>query len=433
MQRKITIIGTGYVGLTTGVCLAYLGHKVICVDKDKGKIKKLKRGISPIFEPGLEEFFKKNKERILFTDNLEEAIKASEIIFIAVGTPPRKDGNINLNDIKMAVEEIKKAMRNCQDYKVIAVKSTVPVGTSEWIKEEIRKVYGDNFSIVSNPEFLREGCAIKDFLRPDRIILGLEDKRAKKIMLDIYSSIKSPKIIADIRSAELIKYAANAFLATKISFINEIAIICEKTGGDVKKVAEGIGYDKRIGKYFLKAGIGFGGSCFPKDIDGLVKIADQKKYNFRLLKAVSIVNKNQQKSFIKKIKKILKKVNGDTICIWGLAFKPNTDDVRKSPAIEVIKNLQKAGYKIQAYDPVAMPNAKKELPFVNIKFCKNALLAAKDSDVLALITEWPEFSEIDMEKVRKLMLHPNLIDGRNIFEPNKMKNIGFYYEGVGRR
>jgi len=433
MQRKIAIIGTGYVGITTGVCLAYLGHEVICVDKDRGKIRKLKKGISPIFEPGIEEFLKKNKERISFTNNLNKAVKKSEIIFIAVGTPSREDGSINLDHIKMAVEEIKKALQNCQDYKVIAVKSTVPVGTTEWIKKKIRKAYGNNFSIVSNPEFLREGSAMKDFMHPDRIVLGIEDKKAKEIMLDIYSQIKAPKVIADIRSAELIKYASNAFLATKISFINEIASICEKASGDIKKVAEGIGYDKRIGKYFLKAGLGFGGSCFPKDIDGLVEIARNKRYNFRLLRAVSSVNKNQQRNFIKKIKRILKKTKGNTIGIWGLSFKPDTDDIRKSPAIEVIKNLQRDGYRIQAYDPVAIPNAKKELSFKDIKFCKNAFLAAKNSDILAIITEWPEFSEIDMKKVRKLMRHPNLIDGRNLFVPQKMRAMGFYYQGIGRK
>lgn len=433
MQRKITIIGAGYVGLTTGVCLAYLGHKIICVDKNKEKIEKLKRGILPIFEPGIKEYLKKYKRNLSFNNNLKTAVKESEIIFIAVGTPSKKDGHVDLSFIKEVVEEIKNVMQTCQDYKVIVIKSTVPVGTNEWIKKEIKKVYRNNFSVVSNPEFLKEGSAIKDFLSPDRIILGVEDKKAKEIMLDIYSSIKAPKIITDIRSAELIKYTSNAFLATKISFINEIATICEKTGGDIKKVVEGIGYDKRIGKYFLKAGIGFGGSCFPKDVDGLVKIADQRKYNFRLLKAVSIVNKNQQKNFIRKIKKILKKVKGDTICIWGLSFKPNTDDVRKSPAIEIIKNLQKANYKIQVYDPVAILNAKKELSLKNIKFCKNAFLAAKNSDVLALITEWPEFSEIDMRKIKKIMHHPNIIDGRNIFEPTEMKKLGFYYEGVGRK
>lgn len=430
MQRKISIIGTGYVGLTTGVCLAYLGHKVICVDKDKGKIQKLKRGIIPIFEPGLDEILKKNRRNIEFTANLRDAVNKSEVIFIAVGTPSKKDGSIDTIYFEEAIREVAKAI---QDYKVIVNKSTVPVGTGDWTKKEIKKHYREPFSVVSNPEFLKEGSALKDFLEPDRVILGVEDKKAKKILLDIYSSIKAPKIIADIKSAEMIKYAANAFLATKISFINEIANICEKVRGNVKKVAEGIGLDKRIGHKFLNAGIGYGGSCFPKDINGLIKIADHKRYNFKLLKAVVRVNEDQQRNFIKKIKKILRKINGEAVCIWGLAFKPNTDDVRKSPAIEVIKSLQKSGYKIQTYDPIATENAKKELSKKNIKFCKTPFEAVKNADVLTLVTEWPEFSELAMRKVKKLMRHPYFLDGRNQFEPEEMKKLGFYYEGIGRK
>ena len=330
----------------------------------------------------------------------------------------------------LAVRDIAKEV---QDYKVIVNKSTVPVGAGEWTQKEIKKYYKSKFSVVSNPEFLREGSAVNDFLEPDRIIIGVEDEKAKEIMLDIYSLIKAPKIITDVKSAELIKYAANAFLATKISFINEIANICERAKADVKKVAEGIGLDKRIGPKFLNAGIGYGGSCFPKDIDGLIQIANYKKYNFQLLNAVVKVNENQQKLFVQKIKKILKRVNGNTICIWGLAFKPNTDDVRKSPAIEIIKQLQKLNYKIQTYDPVAVENATKELPKKNIKFCKNPFEAVKNADVLALVTEWPEFSELDMRKVKKLMRHPYFLDGRNQFESKELKKLGFYYEGIGRR
>ncbi len=429
MQRKIAIIGTGYVGLTTGVCLAHLGHKITCVDKNKNKVRKLKKGIIPIYEPGLNEILKKHQRNIEFTTNLKNAVNKSEVIFITVGTPSRKDRDIDMTYFKRAINEVANLLK---EYKVIVNKSTVPVSTGDWTKKEIKKYYKGDFAVVSNPEFLREGSALKDFLGPDRIVIGVEDKKAKNIMLDIYSSIKTPKIITDIRSAELIKYASNAFLATKISFINEIATICEKTGGDIEKVAEGIGYDKRIGKHFLKAGIGFGGSCFPKDIDGLIKIADKKNYNFRLLKAVSLVNKNQQKNFVRKIKKILKKINGDTICIWGLSFKPNTDDVRKSPAIEIIKRLQKTNYKIRVYDPIAIENAKRELSLKNIKFYKSAFEAVKNSDVLVLVTEWPEFSEIDMKKVKNLMRRPYFLDGRNQFEPKKMKKLGFYYQSIGR-
>jgi len=430
MQRKIAVIGTGYVGLTTGVALAYLGHKVLCVDKDKSKIEKLKRGIVPIYEPGLEDVLKKHKKNIKFTTNLKEAVLKSEVIFICVGTPSKKDGSIDMTYFKKAIKEIADSL---DSYKVIVNKSTVPVGTGDWTKKEIKKYYKGDFSVVSNPEFLREGSALKDFLEPDRIVIGVEEERAKEIMLDIYSSIKVPKVVTDIKSAEMIKYAANAFLATKISFINEIANICERVGADIKEVAKGIGLDRRIGSEFLNAGIGYGGSCFPKDIDGLIKIADQKKYNFRLLKAVSIVNKNQQKNFVRRIKNILKKINGKIVGIWGLAFKPNTDDIRKSPAIEIIKKLQKENILIQVYDPQAMGNAKKELLNKNIKFCKTALEAAKNADVLALVTEWPEFSEIDMRKVKKLMRHPYFLDGRNQFEPEEMRKLGFYYKGIGRK
>ena len=430
MQRKITIIGTGYAGLTAGICLGFLGHRVVCVDNDKSKVQKLNRGIIPIFEPGLDEILRKHRKNIEFTDNLDAAVNKSEVIFITVGTPSKKDGSIDMKYFKDAVKKIAKLIN---DYKVIVTKSTVPVGTGNWVKKEIKKYYKGNFSIVSNPEFLKEGSALKDFLEPDRIVIGLGDENSKKIMLDIYSSIKAPKIITDIKSAELIKYASNAFLATKISFINEIANICQRTQGDIKKIAEGIGLDKRIGKDFLNAGIGYGGSCFPKDIDGLVSIASHKKYNFKLLKAVIKINKTQQENFIKKIKNILEKTKGNTVCIWGLAFKPNTDDIRKSPAIGVIKSLQKAGYEIQVYDPVAINNTKKELTMKNIKFYKNPLKAAKKSDVLALITEWPEFLEIDMEKVKTLMRHPYFLDGRNQFEPEKLKKLGFYYEGIGRK
>ena len=430
MQRKIAIIGTGYVGLTAGICLAYLGHKVICLDNDKSKIKKLRKGIIPIFEPELAQILKKHRNNIEFSSDLKQAVKRSEVIFITVGTPPKKDGSIDMREFKNVVKEIAKSIN---DYKVVVSKSTVSVGTGDWIKKEIKKYYKGSFSLVSNPEFLREGFAINDFLKPDRIVIGLEDKKAKEIMFDIYSSIKAPKIITDISSAELIKYAANAFLATKISFINEIANFCEKINGDVIKIKKGIGTDKRIGSKFLNAGIGYSGSCFPKDIDGLIKMADHKKYDFKLLKAVVKVNEEQQKRFIKKIKRTLKKVNGKKIAIWGLAFKPNTDDIRKSLSIEIIKSLLKAGYKIQAYDPIILDGAKKELAVKNIQFCKSPFEAVKKADVLALLTDWPEFKNLDMKKVKNLMNHPYFFDGRNQFEPEKLKKIGFYYQGVGRK
>ena len=430
MQRKITIIGTGYVGLTTGACLAYLGHKVICVDKDGEKISKLLKGEVPIYEPGLEELLRKYKGNITYTGDIKKAIQDNEVIFIAVGTPSRKDGSIDMKHFKKAIEEI---VRNMTDYKVIVNKSTVPVGTGDWAKEEIKKHYQGKFSVVSNPEFLSEGLAVKDFLEPDRIVIGAEDKKAEEIMLDIYSSINAPKLVVDIKSAELIKYASNAFLATKISFINEIANLCEKTGGDITEVAKGVGMDKRIGPHFLRAGIGYGGSCFPKDIDGLLSISNSHEHNFGLLRTVAEVNKRQQERFVEKIKSILLKIKGDTVCVWGLSFKPNTDDVRKSPAVFIVNMLCKDGIKVRVYDPIAMEKAKKELLFDNIQFCKSALEATEGADVLALLTEWPEFSEIDLKEVKKRVRNYYILDGRNIFEPEEMKKLGFYYQGIGRR
>jgi len=429
-MKRIAIIGTGYVGLTAGICFAYLGHKVICLDKDQKKIENLKNGNIPIYEAGLKEILEKYRRNIKFSSDKKGAIGQSDVIFVCVDTPSQKDGNIRMDSFKSSIREIAKLLDR---YKVIVNKSTVPAGTGDWTRKEIKKYYKGDFSIVSNPEFLREGSAVKDFLTPDRVVIGVEDKKSREIMLDIYSSIAAPKLITDIRSAELIKYAANAFLATKISFINEIANVCERTGGDVNKVAEGIGLDKRIGRSFLKAGIGFGGSCFPKDVDGLMKIASKKKYGFKLLKAVSAVNKNQQDYFVEKIKKALERNKGKTVCVWGLSFKPDTDDVRKSPAIWIVKKLEKSGYRVRAYDPVAIENAKKELSDKNIKFFNTALEAAKNADVLVLVTEWPEFSEIDMRRVKKLMRHPLFLDGRNQFDPEKMKKIGFYYQGIGRR
>ena len=430
MQRKIAIIGTGYVGLITGASLAYLGHKVICVDKDEERISKLLKGEVPIYEPGIEELLEKYKENIEYTNDIKKAINESEVIFIAVGTPSRKDGSIDMEYFEKAIEEIAKNMDN---YRVIVNKSTVPVGTGDWAKEEIKKHYKGNFSIVSNPEFLSEGSALKDFLEPDRIVIGVEDKKAEEIMLDIYSSINAPKLVVDIKSAELIKYAANAFLATKISFINEIANLCEKTGGDITKVAQGVGMDKRIGPHFLKAGIGYGGSCFPKDVDGLLSISSNHQHNFGLLRTVSEVNKRQQERFVEKIKSILLKIKGDTVCVWGLSFKPNTDDVRKSPAVFVVNLLCRDGIKVRAYDPIAMENAKKELTFDNIKFCQSALEAVEGADVLALLTEWPEFNEIDLKDVKKKMKNHYILDGRNHLEANQAKVLGFYYEGIGRK
>ncbi|MFA5599169.1 MAG: UDP-glucose/GDP-mannose dehydrogenase family protein [Phenylobacterium sp.] len=430
MQRKIAIIGTGYVGLTTGACFAYLGHKVVCVDKDKLKIEKLIRGKVPIYEPGIEGILQKYSKNIEFTTDVKKAVKENQVLFIAVGTPSGSDGNIDMTFFKKAIAEIGE---NMDGYRVIVNKSTVPVGTGEWAKEELKKYYKGKFSVVSNPEFLREGSAIKDFLTPDRIIVGTDDEKAKEIMLDIHSSINAPFLITDIKSAEIIKYASNAFLATKISFINEIANICEKVGGDIVEVSRGVGMDARIGSKFLNAGIGYGGSCFPKDVDGLLSISTNHQHNFELLRAVAEVNRRQQERFIEKIKSILLKTKGDTVCVWGLSFKPNTDDVRKSPAIFIVNALCNQGIRVQVYDPIAMENAKKELPYENVHFCRDAFKAAEGADVLTLLTEWPEFSEIDFKKIKKKMRHHHVLDGRNHLESEEIKVLGFCYEGIGRK
>jgi len=435
-MRRITIIGTGYVGLTTGVALASLGYKIVCMDKDESKVEKLKRRVVPIYEPGLEDLLNACKSNIEFTSELSKAVYESEIIFICVGTPSREDGSIDMSYFKEAVSEIAKVING---YKIIVNKSTVPVGTADWVRGETSRYYKGDFSVVSNPEFLREDSALKDFLEPDRIVIGVENERAKEIMLKIYSKINAPKLVTDIKSAEMVKYAANAFLAMKISFINEIANICEKVGADVKKVAEGIGLDKRIGPYFLNAGIGYGGSCFPKDIDGLLMIANNHNYDFKLLKAVAEVNEYQQERFVKKIIDILIKEKGGTVAICGLAFKPNTDDVRKSPALKIIRRLVEEGYKVKAYDPKAIENAKEELQILskkyleNISFCNDPYEAAKKADVLALVTEWSEFYNLDMNKIKSLMRKPYFLDGRNQFDPKEMRKLGFYYEGIGRK
>jgi len=427
MKREITIIGTGYVGLTTGVCLASLGHSVICLDNNQEKIQKLQRGEVPIYEPGLAELLQGHRANIVFTADLPTAVRQGGVIFIAVGTPQLNDGNIDLSFFQKAVLEVAKAMNG---YKVIVGKSTVPVGTADWVKNEIKKHFKGDFSVVSNPEFLKEGTAVEDFLRPDRIIIGADDKKASEIMLDIYSDIDAPKILTDTRSAELIKYVSNAFLATKISFINEMANICEKTGGDILEVAKGIGLDSRIGPKFLKAGLGFGGSCLPKDTAGLIYCALTNNYQPKILEAVVAMNKQQQQIFTEKIKEILTAACGDTVGVWGLAFKPNTDDVRCSPAIVVIKKLKEQGYKIRTYDPVAQENAATELG-EGIIFCDSALEAARGADVLALATEWPEFLQVEWAELRNAMRHPNIVDGRNFLPIADLRAMGFDYRGVG--
>jgi len=434
MKRKITIIGTGHVGLVTGACFAEMGHKVVCVDRDKEKIKNLKKGIIPIYEPHLKELVSKNikKKRLNFTSSIKEGIKESKIIFICVGTPARIDGNADLSSIEAVTREI--AQLSTSD-KIIVEKSTVPVKTEEYVKKTL-DLYKKNkkikFFVVSNPEFLREGSSIKDFLEPDRIVIGVEDEKAKEIMLDIYSSIKAPKIVTDLKSAELIKHVSNTFLALKISFINLIAQICEKTGADIKEVALGMGLDKRIGKSFLEAGIGYGGSCLPKDIKAFIRILKDLGIEAALLESIEDINKKQREFFFQKIKDSLWNVSGKTIGILGLAFKPNTDDIREAPSITIINKLLKEGAKIKAYDPVAIDRAKKVFG-KKIKFAKNLYEVARNADALVILTEWDEFKNMDLRKIKKLLKLPKIIDGRNIFDPKKMAQLGFNYSCLGRK
>ncbi|MEW6686041.1 MAG: UDP-glucose/GDP-mannose dehydrogenase family protein [Candidatus Edwardsbacteria bacterium] len=428
---KISVFGAGYVGLVSGTCFADLGHQVICVDNDTQKIEILKRGEMPIYEPGLKEMIAQNVKagRLLFTESIEEGVKSSTIIFIAVGTPPKENGEADLTAVENVATKIAETM---EDYKLIVEKSTVPVQTGIWLKRTVARNNrkGIEFDVASNPEFLREGTAISDFLHPDRVVIGVESEKARKMLEELYKPLNAPILVTDIESAEIIKHASNSFLATKISFINAIADICERTGADIIKVAEGIGLDKRIGRSFLDAGIGFGGFCFPKDLQAFIRISEKLGYDFQLLKEVEKINEEQKKFFVKKIKDLLWNLSGKTIGILGLAFKPNTDDMRFAPSIDIIKDLQNEGAKIKTYDPCAMEKAKKI--FTDVQFCPDAYEVAKETDALGILTEWDEFKGLDLLRLKSLMKQPIIVDGRNIFEPEKMKELGFIYKGVGR-
>jgi UDPglucose 6-dehydrogenase len=431
---KIAIIGTGYVGLTVGTCLAELGNDVICVDIDKNKIDALNNGQVPIYEPGLEDMLKRNfkEKRISFTTDSKQAIQNSEVIFIAVGTPPGKDHKADLSFVKDVAKDIG---NHINGYKVIVNKSTVPVGTAQLVKDIINENQKEqiDFDVVSNPEFLREGEAINDFMMPDRIIIGADNEKARKIMEDIYKGIartNKPIIFTDTKSAEIIKYASNAMLATRISFMNELSRLCEKSGGDVKEVAKGIGLDSRIGPRFLQAGVGYGGSCFPKDVKALAQTMNHHAIESKILQAVEEVNEEQKKSLLPKIKKLLPDLNGKTIAVWGLAFKPKTDDMREAPSIIIINQLQEEGANIKAFDPEAEETAKKILS--NIEYVNDPYDAIKDADALMIITEWNEFRTLDKQKIKQLLKQPNIIDGRNVYGPREMKELGFNYIGVGR-
>ncbi len=431
-SKKISIIGTGYVGLVSGTCLAEIGHQVICVDNNEEKIEKLKKGISPIYEPGLDRLILKNKKKgvLSFTTDIAYAVKNSDIIFISVHTPTHNNGNTDLRYVEAVSKQVAKAM---DGYKIIVSKSTMPVKTGQKIKEIIHRFSSEHihFDIVSNPEFLREGTAIKDFLEPDRIVIGVESKKAEKIMRELYWPIKAPMICTNIESAEIIKHACNSFLATKISFINAIANICENNGGNIDQVVMSMGLDKRIGRDFLNPGIGFGGSCFPKDVLAFINVAKKSGYNFRLLEEVKHINQKQRDNFVKKIEEKLLKLKGKKIGILGLSFKPNTDDMRSAPSIDIVNALVQHGAIITAYDPVALENAK--VIFGNtIAYCNNIYETIKGCDALVILTEWEEFITMDLGKIKKLLKQPIIIDGRNVFKPEKMLALGFDYYSIGR-
>ncbi len=430
-MEKISVIGAGYVGLITAACLSEFGNKVICVDNDKKKIDSLKKGIVPIYEPGLKKLIAKNKKnkRLQFGNSIKEATEKSRIIFICVGTPPNSDGGADLSAVEKVATEIARSMN---EYKVIVEKSTVPAETGEKIKHtiEMNNKAGIAFDVVSNPEFLREGQAVIDSLHPERIVIGVEHKRAEEIMRKLFKPINAPLIVTNIQTAEIIKHASNSFLATKISFINAVANICDRVGADVEKVADGMGADKRIGRAFLNAGAGFGGSCFPKDLDAFIYLSQNKGYDFELLKIVRKINQEQKKLILKYIEEALWIIKGKVIAVLGLSFKPNTDDIRCSVAIDIIKMLQQQGAKVKAYDPQAMGKAKAVLN--SVEFCKDPYSAIKMSDCLLIMTEWDEFKKLDLAKTKKLLRQPILIDGRNIFDPAGMKELGFVYKSFGR-
>ncbi len=426
---KITVIGVGYVGLVTGACLADLGHTVIGVDKDREKIDSLNRAEPTIYEVGLPELMERTLGRTLsFTTDTREAVENSEIVFITVGTPQGEDGSADMTYVLEAAEEIAEAVNG---YKVIVNKSTMPVGSTRLVEKVIRrKAQGEEFDVVSNPEFLREGTAVRDFMHPDRIVIGTDSQRAAGILAELYRPLKAPLLITDPASAEMIKYASNAFLATKVSFINAIANICEAVNADVKEVALGMGYDHRIGFEFLRSGPGFGGSCFPKDCRALIEIARRSGYNFYLLEGVMQVNREQMELMVKKAERRLGALEGKRIAAWGLAFKANTDDVRESPAMEIVRMLMEKGARVVAYDPQAMKNALQALP--ELECAESALEAVRDADMLVILTDWDEFKLADFREVAGLMRGREILDTRNCLEPITVRRLGFNYEGVGR-
>ena len=430
-MERIAVIGSGYVGLVTGSCFAELGNKVICVDNDPAKIGSLQKGRVPIYEPGLSALISKNVKAgmLSFSSDLKMAVKDSRVIFIAVVTPPGKKGEADLTAVENVSEEIARYM---DSYRLIVEKSTVPIDTGTWVEHTLKafKKRNVSFDIASNPEFLREGTAIHDFMHPDRIVLGVGSERARKILLKLYEPMKAPKLVTDVRSAELIKHASNSFLAMKISFINSVSRVCDLSGADVEKVAEGMGLDRRIGADFLKAGVGYGGFCFPKDLAAFIHICEELGYSPAILKAVVMVNEQQKRFFVEKIKHRLWNLRSKSIAVLGLSFKPNTDDVRLSPAIDIVKMLRKEGASVRTFDPKAMQKARAELR--GVCFCKDIYETVQGCDAVVIATDWPQFKKMDLKRVKALLKRPVIIDGRNMFDTARMKKMGFDYISMGR-
>jgi UDPglucose 6-dehydrogenase len=431
---KIAVIGSGYVGLVAGACLAENGNEVVCVDKDAAKVRLLQRGRIPIYEPGLEELVRRNRseKRLTFTTNLARGVRSSQIIFIAVGTPTGEDGSADLRHVLDVAREIGRAMNG---YRVIVDKSTVPVGTAEKVREVVRKETSHPFSVVSNPEFLKQGAAIDDFMKPDRVVIGAEDSRAAEIMKELYAPFTrtgAPIMMMDCASAELCKYAANAMLATRISFMNEVANVCEVVGADVDQVRRAVASDRRIGASFLFPGVGYGGSCFPKDVKAMLKFASSRSYEFQILKAVECVNERQKVRLLAKMQKHFGSLEGRRIAVWGLSFKPKTDDMREAPAVPLIHGLVDAGATVQAYDPEAMKVARSIFG-AKVQFSDKSYDAVKGADALTIVTEWNEFREPDFSRIRKMMRTPVIFDGRNIYSPDQIRSFGFTYYSIGRR
>ncbi len=429
----VSIIGSGYVGLVTGACFAEVGHNVTCVDNDSRKIEILRAGKVPIYEPGLEELIHRNvsAQRLRFTSSVKEGVENSQVVFIAVPTPPQHDGSVDLSFIEKVAREIAGVLT---DYRVIVDKSTVPVKTGEKVAESIKRYnrHRAKFDVVSNPEFLREGCAVSDLMQPDRIVIGAQSEHAVDVMKKVYEPFMAPILVTDINSAELIKHAANSFLALKISYINAVSAICEASGADVEKVADGIGMDRRIGRPFLNAGIGYGGSCFPKDIAAFITISDQLGVPFALLKEVQRINAAQKDRFLKGIRDTLWVLREKQIAVWGLTFKPDTDDVRSSVAIDLVADMLREGAHVSVYDPKGMERACELSAIKGARFCQSPLEAAINAEALVIATEWAEFTNVDLTVVKEKMTTPIIFDGRNLFDPATMAKVGFHYHSIGR-